>query len=180
MSSHRTDPPSVSFGLPLPPKTFTPQIDTFIPAEKQNAAFTIWLTSYFQHGDLSTRDLNILEYVLPALSRAPTIWNMTANDVAEIIDEGPNLSIDTPFGLNFMPQMSAILNASTFDNSIKARFPRLQIWELTGELAPSFGLAAFWSMQDEAEAKGLNDLHFRLIPGINHFVGCPFCGSVIY
>lgn len=163
------DPPSVGFGLPLPPKIFSPQIDPFIPADKQSTAFVIWITSYFQHGDLASRDVDVLEYVLPSLSRAPTIWNMTATERADIIDDGPNLGIDTPFALNFMPQTLAVLRASAFNKDIRKRFPRLQIWEITGDAAPSFGLNAFWSIQDEATAHSCTDIHFKMIHGINHF-----------
>ncbi|KAF4596297.1 hypothetical protein EYR40_008016 [Pleurotus pulmonarius] len=163
------DPPSLAFGLPLPPKTYSPQVDQAIPAEKRSTAATIWLTSYFNHGDLGSRDPDVLEYVLPALFRVPTIWCMTAKELSEIIEEAPSDDVDFPFMLNCMAQTSAVLQKSAFDEAVKRQFPYLQTWEITGDHTASFGLAAFWNIEDKAKESGQLDIHFRIVPGTNHF-----------
>ncbi|THH19421.1 hypothetical protein EW146_g1768 [Bondarzewia mesenterica] len=164
------EPPSIAFGLPFPPQTFSPQIDTSIPAKARIPAFTLWITSYFQHGDLSTRDTNVLEYVLPATFRMPSIWNMSSVEIADIIDEGPNSTVETPFALNFMTQALAVYNKATFDKSTRALLPHLKVWEISGDATASFSLAALWSMQDDDKAHGGNNINYKIVPGANHFM----------
>ncbi|KAJ6626740.1 hypothetical protein B0H10DRAFT_2211017 [Mycena sp. CBHHK59/15] len=80
------EPPTIIFGLPRTPKTRSPDIEETILAEKRTP-MTMWLTSYFDHGDLSSRDPNILKHIVPSARRRPTIHDMTADEIAEIVDE---------------------------------------------------------------------------------------------
>ncbi|KAF7424175.1 hypothetical protein PC9H_009478 [Pleurotus ostreatus] len=162
------DPPSLSFGLPFPPKTYTPLADMSIPADKRGLSFVAWITSYFQHGDLSTRNLDVIEYVVPAFSHTPSIWNMTLSDISEMVDE-PGLNVDMGL-LGFIATNGASYKSATFDKSIKSRFTHLQFWLLIGDLTSSFGLAALWSIQDDDKANGGDNVHYKVISGANHFM----------
>lgn len=164
------DPPSIVFGLPLPPQTYSPELDSFIPAKSQTAAFTIWITSYFQHGDLSTRDLNNLDYAVPATFRAPSIYNMSQSEIADMIDTVPYTTIDTPMMLGMMPQSNEMYKKALFDKSIRKQLPNMQVWNLIGDATASFGLAALWSMQDDDKAHGGNNVKYKIVPRMNHFV----------
>ncbi|KAH9934361.1 uncharacterized protein B0H18DRAFT_1115071 [Fomitopsis serialis] len=70
------EPPSLSLGFPLPPGTWPPQFDASIP-EKCHAPFsTQWITSYFDHGNLSTRDTDVL-HIVSSVSHRPSIYTMS-------------------------------------------------------------------------------------------------------
>jgi hypothetical protein len=60
------EPPSIALGLPLPASNWSPHMSPTIPADKHSAMFTSWITSYFDHGDLSTRDVSVLSYHVPS------------------------------------------------------------------------------------------------------------------
>ena len=158
------------YGLPMPAQIYSPELDTFIPEGSRLRAMVIWLTSYFQHGDLSTRDTNIIEYVVPATSRQPSIYNMSQKDMTEIIEEAPYSAFDTPMALNCMPQTHAVYERANFDKSIKALLPHLKIWVLTGGATLSFPIAALWTIQDDEKAHGCNDINYKMLPHMNHFV----------
>lgn len=45
----------------------------------------VWVTSYFKHGDLSTRNPDVLEYLIPARSRVPTYYNFSDDEYSRVV-----------------------------------------------------------------------------------------------
>ena len=138
---------------------------------------TRWLTSYFAHGDLSTRDLDAVEYVLPSTSRIPTLWNMSSQEIADIVDEGPHLVADAPLLLNCYPQAAATYKKGTYSAAARALLPKMKIWELMGDATTAVSLCTFWILQDDDAAHGGGFINFKVIPGHNHFVRS-FCSTL--
>ena len=48
-------------GLPIPPKIWSPLIDNSLPEEARKPFYMSWITSYFDHGDLSKRDIDAIK-----------------------------------------------------------------------------------------------------------------------
>ncbi|KAF5311563.1 hypothetical protein D9758_019092 [Tetrapyrgos nigripes] len=74
------DAPSI--GHAPPPNSWVPFFNPTIPEELQLPSFTQWVTGYFNHGDLSTRDPNVISHILPATSPILSIYNMTEKQIA--------------------------------------------------------------------------------------------------
>lgn len=132
--------------------------------------FSQWITSYFQHGDISTRDPDVLSYIVPSIVRAPTIYNMSAAQINEIVDESLNVPIETPYLFNFTSQSYVTYRKALFDPKVRDILPFMKVWALVGEFSCSFSLAAYFSMLDDDEAEGGGRISFNLMTGVNHFV----------
>lgn len=129
-----------------------------------------WLTAYFKHGHLSKRRLDDLSFILPATTRPPSIYNMTADQVAQIVYEPPISGFD---GLSM-----ASLSTQTLDNFRNACFggnavrlmPSMKTWIIIGDATLAPMIAAFWAVQDEDKASGGGSIHYKVMKGVNHFV----------
>lgn len=166
--------PSLVLGLPLPPQTWSPQIDTTIPVALQASFFAQWVTSYFTHGDLSKRNPDTLAYILPATHRVPTIFNISPEEQIEIINEAPNTAVDTPFMIGCISQNNTSFVRACFDEGLrKGLLTRLEVWSICGDQTASFAIPAFWQIQDEDKKRGGGLVKTLMIAGVNHFVsGC--------
>ncbi|KAJ7596358.1 hypothetical protein C8J56DRAFT_774237 [Mycena floridula] len=159
------EPPSLVLGIPAPEMNWAPQIDTSIPEETRSPMFTRWITSYFDHGDLSTRDWNSLTYVLPSNSRRPTIFAMSSQEIVEMIED----TVDEIPGLVMsQPQSNAIYHKACYSDEVKVLMPHLKTTVLVGDVTCSSALTGLWSVQDDNKAAGGN-IKFQLVHGANHF-----------
>ncbi|THH21276.1 hypothetical protein EW146_g257 [Bondarzewia mesenterica] len=164
------EPAPMAFGLPTPEKNWAPVSDTSIPAELRLKVFAQWVSSYFDHGDLSKRDLDLLSYILPSTSHPPTIFNMSAAEIKDTVTDGEAASVDLPFLFYLQPQHKVNYRKAFFDPATAKLFPKMKISFLAGDQSPAWGLAGLWAVQDEAKELGNGRIHFKLIPGVNHFV----------
>ncbi|KAJ7162772.1 Alpha/Beta hydrolase protein [Mycena crocata] len=159
------EPPSIAFGLPLPPSNWVPHSDLSIPADQRDEAFSRWITSYFSHGDLSSRSLDVLSYILPSAHRRPTIYDMSAAERAAMIDHRP---VEVPGVVMSAAQTNATYRKACYSAEVKRLVPRLKTTLIAGEASASFFQSAMWSIEDDNKAAG-GDLKFVVVPGANHF-----------
>ncbi|KAI0828547.1 hypothetical protein BC628DRAFT_1533941 [Trametes gibbosa] len=164
------EPPTGALGTPLPPKAWTPQIDTTVPAELRDPFFTQWITSYFTHGDLSTRSLDVLSYVIPSTSRVPSIFNMSAEQISSTIHYGQAATSDMLFMVYSAAQANANYKKACFDANVRQLLPRMKISVLMGEKTCSFSVIGSWAIEDDDKARGGGFINFRLVPGANHLM----------
>ncbi|KAI0942664.1 hypothetical protein AcW1_003230 [Taiwanofungus camphoratus] len=164
------EPPSVALGTALPPKSWSPQVDTTIPPEARDPVFTRWITAYFTHGDLSTRDPDVLEYVVPATFRAPSIYNMSAEQITQIVYERVASTTDLSIMIGLGPHPLATYRKACFDRTIREKVPKMNVWVCTGDVTASFSPPAFWDLQKDNEANGGGLVTFKVIKGVNHFM----------
>lgn len=174
-----TEPAPIALGLPSPEKNWSPMVMTSIPQELRFKAFVQWITSYFEHGDLTKRDLNLLSYILPSPVRPPTIFNMSAAEIEGIVCDGDDAMVDLPLLINMKSQIKASYRKACFDRATADLFPKMRISLLAGDRSPSWALAGMWAVQDDEKDLGSGRIKFQLIHGVNHFVRCRHAPSFI-
>ncbi|KAI0700662.1 hypothetical protein C8T65DRAFT_657414 [Cerioporus squamosus] len=163
------EPPTVAIGSPRPSQLWSPVIDTTLPADQRTAAFVLWVTSYFTHGDLSTRDPSVLSYWIPARTRVPSIYNMSPAEHARAVYTPPGDKSDMLFMFFSEPAIQQTYRKACFDPAVRALFPGMKICVLSGDATSPHGLPAFWSMQDDDAKHGGGFIEFGWVPGANHF-----------
>ncbi|TFK51613.1 hypothetical protein OE88DRAFT_1628739 [Heliocybe sulcata] len=161
------EPPSIAFGLPLPPQLWSPHMDTTIPVELQTPFYTRWITSYFDHRDITSRDPSTLSHILPSARRAPTIYSMSSEDIAEMVDEGPQ---EMPVMFTTMAQANGIYTKACFDTEIRRMLPKMKVSLLCGDATCSYSITGMWSIEDDDKKNGGGFVHVKSIPGANHFM----------
>ncbi|OSD07675.1 hypothetical protein PYCCODRAFT_1357773 [Trametes coccinea BRFM310] len=165
------EPPTVAIGSPLPPKVWTPMIDQSIPEEFRGPMHAQWITSYFKHGDLSTRNLDSVSYVLPTTARVPTIYNIPEERLAEISYAPPTMGSDLLMMLYFANQLNASYKKACFDQGIRQVLPNLKVTMFAGDMSNATTYPAYWVMEDDDKASGGGKINFKgFVKGINHFV----------
>lgn len=115
---------------------------------------------------LSGGSPDILEYI-PSIYRAPTIYSMSREEIAAIVDE--TVSELPIMGLCHAQAHDSYIKVC-FDKTTRALMPHLTIDTLCGDKGPPFSPAAHWNMQDDDENLGKGSINFTMIPGANHFV----------
>ncbi|KAJ8076358.1 hypothetical protein PM082_000779 [Marasmius tenuissimus] len=159
-------------GLPPPPQSWLPLTDMTMPAASRLRAFSQWATSYFDHGDLSSRDLNQLEWVVASPSSVPTFFTF-GNETLDTITtfDDATAGVDVPYTYYFQDQLSLCYRKAFFGKEIAAIFPRMRRSCLCGERTGALGIAGLWAIQDDEKTfGGWTDITYKLVPGINHFV----------
>jgi hypothetical protein len=68
------------------PHDYSPFVDADIPDAEKPAAFGLWVSSYFTHGDSQSGDWSKLEYKKGRTDRKPTVATYSAEDAAELMD----------------------------------------------------------------------------------------------
>ncbi|KDR73326.1 hypothetical protein GALMADRAFT_142438 [Galerina marginata CBS 339.88] len=160
----------IILGLPMPEKNWAPFVVEGIPADKRLPFFVQWLTSYFDHGDLSKRDLDSLEYVVPSTSKPGSIYSMSKADQEEIICVGQETAIEGAYMVGFGTQFNANYRKALFNPATRALFPHMKITYLVGDKSGSYAIASLWVLEDDSEKAGKNSINFKVAPGCNHFV----------
>jgi hypothetical protein len=163
-----SDPPAIALGLPTPP-ALNLSLGPAIPQETVMRFTTNWITSYFQHSGFTTRDVSGLD-IVPSTMRVPSIWNMSAKESADIIDLGPSPTFDFPLvgGLSHENHESYI--AATFGTAVRDQLSHMKIWLLVGDASLSICISAFWSVQDDDNARGGANINYKVLRDSNHFV----------
>lgn len=155
----------------MPEKDWAPFLVDSIPPHLRIPYFCQWVTSYFNHSDLSKRDLNTLEYVLPATYNPGTIYRMDGQEQNQaIITTEQVLAAEGPYMKGFCDQLNAVYRKAMFDPAVKqALSSTLVISLLCADASPAFGIAGVWAIEDEAKKQGVS-IKSLMVEGGNHFV----------
>ena len=150
-----------------------------IPEEERGTFFVKWVSSYYKHGDLSTRDFSQLQQLEGDPSRKPTADTMSLEELQSIMDFGPAVKYEMVF-IDSKSFSSAFLKQTK-----KALFDP-QIREAWGEHPVSFVYCedsiwnvhyAAWNLEKFEEFKA-SEINVRSIPRANHFVSPFFSPSI--
>ena len=144
-----------------------------MPVEARTPFFSHWITSYFTHGDLSTRDPKAISYVVPTPSRAPTIYSMSDAELARALYEPSAFGSDLAFMLFSGPQIAATYHKAVFDKAARALVPRMRVVVFSGDQTASFSIPSQWAVEDDDKAAGGGFVAVKWIPGFNHLVRVP-------
>lgn len=164
------EPSAEILGLPSNPNNWIPLIDTSIPADTRIPATAQWVTSYFRHGDLSTRDPDVLSWVVPSIVQPPSIFNMSFSQFDDIVDLGAGSSTDYSLLINFSTQLHTNYRGAIFNATIKASMPKMKNWHIAGERSVAFGPYGLFLVEGDNDAAGGGFINFKTISGVNHFV----------
>ncbi|KAJ3794253.1 hypothetical protein GGU11DRAFT_690187 [Lentinula aff. detonsa] len=162
---------SNALGLPAPAQNWVPLdiSDPTIPAAHQYTAFAQWVTAYFDHGNLSSRDPDVISWVVPSSFTPFTIFNMTVSQYNTIVDTSINPALDAD-QLALAPVLEANYRASNFNSTLRGLLPHMENWFITGTRSASFGPYCIWVVEDDNAAAGGGFVNFMTIDGVNHFM----------
>ncbi|KAF9483196.1 alpha/beta-hydrolase [Pholiota conissans] len=164
------EPPPVTFGLPNAEKNWMPIFDVTIPEAPRIQMVAQWITAYFNHGDLTKRDPNALEYVVPATDKSPSIFNNAQADMEGLECYTQDACLDVPL-FAFADQFKAIYRKAIGCAEVMQLFPDLKIAFVVGERSPSFAWVGLWAVQDDQKEIGSTKIiHYKVIPGANHLI----------
>lgn len=153
-----------------------PRLVDHIPnVEERHKMFGQWVSGYFEHGDVSTRDRKVLSWVVPSTKRIGTIYNMTKEEQEEMLCLGYEATLDMIFMTHFGKQLGEVYRKTFFPGEVGGREPRLfkdlKITYFLGGICPAFAFDAAWNLEKdvkEAGSKGRR-VDVRIVPETNHF-----------
>jgi hypothetical protein len=150
-----------------------PHTDPDIAPEARGPAFAKWISSYFIHGDLSTRDLDQLTYNSTDPFKLSTVESLKPEELFAIADFAPADKYDSIVGL---PPFAGLVfkqtNKALFDSTVRAAWSGTKFWNLYGTAEPRDIIHAAWFLEDQSRAANCPELaiNTKAIEGINHFV----------
>ncbi|KAF5318324.1 hypothetical protein D9758_018286 [Tetrapyrgos nigripes] len=159
---------AASIGHAPPPNSWAPFFNPTIPEELQFPSFTQWVTGYFNHGDLSTRDPNVVSHVVPATSPIPSIYNMSEEEIARA-SNNPIGALDAAQMVFLAPHLLGAFRKACFDERIKQILPYMKISAFCCEHTGGYGPATLWDIEDEDKEHEGGHVKTRFIPQANHF-----------
>ena len=147
---------------------YTPLVDPDIPKNAFSPAFAKWVSSYFKHGDLSSRDFSQLTGESDT-SKKPTTDTIPLEEFLTIIDFGPSAKCET-FIINSKHFLSALAKQTTkalFDPDIREDWGGHPVWFVYCEASVWNVHYGVWNLEKQEKASEIN---FKSVPGANHFV----------
>ena len=140
-----------------------------IPEEERGAFFLKWVSSYYKHGDLSSRDFSQLKQLEGDTSRKPTTETISPEELQTIVDFGPSAKYEASF-LGSQSFLSIFHKQSTkalFDSEIREAWGQHPVSCVYCEDNIWVVHYAAWNLEKEVKSSEVN---FITIPGANHFV----------
>lgn len=131
-----------------------------------------WLSHYFKHGDFTT-DPSTLSWVVPSISRVPSIFNMSAAEYDSIVQLGAASDVDNSLLNNFSPMLHQSYRNAIFGDEVKTAFPKLKKSLFTGDKSASFGPYSYYLVKNDTSVAGDRSFILKVVPGVNHFVSWP-------
>ncbi|GJE91915.1 alpha/beta hydrolase [Phanerochaete sordida] len=164
------EPPTVAIGAPHPPGAWSPHIDTTLTPPQRAGLFTHWVSAYFAHGALHTRDPAVLEHVVPAPSRPPSVYGMSAAERARAAYPAPAQASDMRFMRGAAGAIRASYRRACFDAGVRAALPKMRVALVVGDATTALCLSAYFAVQDDDDEAGGGRVVFKLLRDTNHFV----------
>lgn len=144
-------------------------MDQRIRPEDRFTAFGSWVSAYFQHGDISLQNPDVLSWVEPSTVHPATVDNMTVEEQKEIIYTGKGVHDEIPYLQDSLQQFGYAYRKAFLDDGIRTLFPGLKASLLVGEMSPAFAISSYWMLENARKETG-KPFNIRLISDSNHFV----------
>ncbi|KAJ7476879.1 Alpha/Beta hydrolase protein [Mycena galericulata] len=165
--------PSLALGLPTPAGWLIPHTDPAIAPEARGPAFAKWVSSYFVHGDLSTRNLDSLTYSNTDPLKLSTIETLKPEELLSIADFAPADKYDSIVGLPpFEGAVFKQTQKALFDYTVREAWGPTRFWNVYGSAEPWNIIYAAWFLEDQSRTSNTPELaiNFKVIDGSNHFL----------
>ncbi|KAJ7196933.1 Alpha/Beta hydrolase protein [Mycena pura] len=166
-------PPCFVFGVLDPPGKVTPHTDPTIAPAALGPTFAKWVSSYFNHRDLSTHDVDHLTYTDTDASKLPTIFGLQPQELASMTDFAPPEKYDSFLALPaFAGPLARQVDKALFDPAVRSAWGAPTVWHLYGTAEPWNIVYGGWDIESRARAIDSPALaiNFRTIDGANHFL----------
>ena len=167
------DSPSQALGVHDPPGVYTPWKYDNIPEESHGPIFAKWVSSYFKHGDLSSRDFSQLKQREIDTSKQPTTDTIPLEELLTIVDFGPGTKCEIILSqIEFSSILIKQRTKALLDPQVREDWGRTPVWFIYSNASPWNVHYAAWDLEKKVEPSEIN---FKLIPNVNHFVRrcCP-------
>ncbi|KAG5651393.1 hypothetical protein H0H81_008775 [Sphagnurus paluster] len=175
------EPSAEILGFASNPNNWIPLIDTSIPASTRNPMTVQWISHYFKQGNFAVNP-NAITWVVPSLSRVPSLFNMSPSEYNSIVDIGKATDGDFTLLINFKSQLHDSYRQVIFGSTVQKAFPTLKRSLFTGDSSVSFGPYAYYLVKNDTGAINDKSVTFRIVPGVNHFINWddPKIASEVY
>jgi hypothetical protein len=139
-----------------------------IPDEALGPAFAKWVSSYYKHGDLSSRDFSQLEQREGDTSKKPTTDTMSLEELLNITDFGPVKSETVLLeSERFLTIYVKQTTKALFDPQIREDWGKHPVWFVYCEASIWNVHYTAWNLEEMDKA---SEIKFKPVPGANHFV----------
>ncbi|KAJ7062776.1 Alpha/Beta hydrolase protein [Mycena amicta] len=151
-----------------------------LPPADRPVAFAHWVSAFFEHGDLSTRDLSQLVYPAPtnpAPDKTPTLSRLTPTQLASMVSFDPGSRYDD---LVSFPPYHELLHAQAqralWDNGLRTAWARMHtnagggMWVVYGTAEVWNVIHAGWVLEDQSREHPDLAMRFQVLEGVNHFI----------
>ncbi|KAI0040053.1 hypothetical protein FA95DRAFT_1577199 [Auriscalpium vulgare] len=163
------EPIPIMLGLPTPEGSWSPILDTSVPEDVRFSMFSQWVSGYFAHPALPTRDPSALSSFVPSLHRPPSVFSMSAAEQGSFLVGSEVAKPDVPLMSGFEETQRVNFQTACFGETARALLPRMRIHHVVGGETIAFSLAAFWAVEDEDKEHGAGFINFKFIEHANHF-----------
>ncbi|KAJ3966340.1 hypothetical protein EV361DRAFT_935632 [Lentinula raphanica] len=170
------DAPCEPMGIPFPEGTYHPFTDKDTPDEQRGVVFAQWLTSYFPHGDLSTRQLSSLNQRDHDSTKKRSFEGLPQEELFQIIDLLPGTRCDTHLcSPPYLGVEKQVVHKALYDPDVRAAWKNLKVWEMVGDQNPWNIIYCWWVWEAEVKAAKTAEpaINFTVNKGSNHFVCFP-------
>ncbi|KAG5340715.1 hypothetical protein C0989_000595 [Termitomyces sp. Mn162] len=157
-------------GIPTPPSGYNPLYDDKLVPEQAVSAFEKWVSSYYQHGDLSSRDITELQLSSCGydLLRQPTTQTMTPAELESTASLTADLKCESLLVVSdFVTLLEAQTNTLLFDSQIRKAWGKLDVWCLYGEASVWTCIYASWYLEEKKQDS--DEIFVKSLCDVNHF-----------
>lgn len=138
--------PRILVGFPVPPRSWTPYLADCLPQGLRSQALTLWVASYFDHDDLSTRDLDDGRALVHSSLNMPEPCKICPNRCRR--KRFPSIGQESALdGAYFFWLRREVWRRSPENDTTAKLFPRTKIALITGDKSTALSITGFWDMQ---------------------------------
>lgn len=145
-------------------------VDPEITLNNELPLFAEFVSGYFQHGNLSTRNADVLNFQAHGFSlRPPSVYSIAAAGRASIIELTDSVKLDIP--LQFFLSQALASYETLYDKNVLSTLPNMKTFLFCGEHSPAFAIHTAWEVQNDDLAHGGGFIKVKILNGLlNHLV----------
>lgn len=146
-------------------------IDESLPPPERGRIFGEWVSGYYTHRSLTSRNYDDLELLKPDTVPAPTTTQMT---LEEIIGMTSSLGAESDMRVQEIDPwiLAEQTRRALFDEGVAKAWPRVEVEHILCDRSAWVMIDGLWwleTLQAQAGGKG-RKITFTRFPGANHFV----------